>query len=143
MCKIEERAAVPKVSSHWILKTTDFKHHYCFSIVWGFGLGSCDSCYMTRSKNTRREIEIKSCLGYTAGSSFINCRPRSVAFLGNDRPRKSSIVVDIRRLQQPTRRQRNRERRLQNEFALFQTSSLLFRLVQFVKCWLFLLELNF
>ena len=29
--------ALRKVSSHWILKTIDFNHHYCFSIVWGFG----------------------------------------------------------------------------------------------------------
>ena len=30
-------AALRKVSSHWILKTIDSNHHFCFSIVWGFG----------------------------------------------------------------------------------------------------------
>ena len=46
-------AVLRKVTSHWILKTTDFNRHYCFSIVWGLGseaiaLGSYDSCYMTK-----------------------------------------------------------------------------------------------
>ena len=40
------------------------------------------------------------------------------------------------------RRQRLRKRYLKSEVALLQTLSLLFHLVQFVKCWHFFLELN-
>ena len=40
------------------------------------------------------------------------------------------------------RRRRLRERRLKSEAELLQTLSRLFHLVQFVKCWQFVLELN-
>ena len=40
------------------------------------------------------------------------------------------------------RRRRKRKRHVKNEFALFQSSSLLFHLPQFVKCWRIFLELN-
>ena len=40
------------------------------------------------------------------------------------------------------RRRRKRKRHVKNEFALFQSSSLLFHLSQFVKCWRIFLELN-
>ena len=40
------------------------------------------------------------------------------------------------------RRRRKRKRDVKNEFALFQSSSLLFHLPQFVKCWRIFLELN-
>ena len=47
----------------------------------------------------------------------------------------------IRELQQLLRR-RLRKRHLKSEFALLQTLSRLFQLVQFVKCWQIVLELN-
>ena len=40
------------------------------------------------------------------------------------------------------RRERLRKRHLKSEFALLQTLSRLFQLVQFVKCWQIFLELN-
>ena len=47
----------------------------------------------------------------------------------------------IRERQQQLRR-RLRKRHLKSEFALLQTLSRLFQLVQFVKCWQIVLELN-
>ena len=43
---------------------------------------------------------------------------------------------------QQRRRRRLRERRLKSEAQLLQTLSRLFHLVQFIKCWQFVLELN-
>ena len=41
------------------------------------------------------------------------------------------------------RRRQLQKRHLKSEFALLQTSSCLFHLVQFVKCWRIFLDLNF
>ena len=43
-------------------------------------------------------------------------------------------LINNKELEKLTRRQRQRKRHLELEFALFQTSSLQFYLVQFVKC---------
>ena len=50
-------------------------------------------------------------------------------------------MINIRELKQQ-RRRRLRKRHSKSEFALLQTLSRLFQLVQFVKCWQLFLELN-
>ena len=52
-----------------------------------------------------------------------------------------SLSRKIRELKQ-VRRERRRKGHLKSEFALFQTSSLLFHFIQFVNCWRIFLELN-
>ena len=52
------------------------------------------------------------------------------------------IVPRAQQRLQQRRRRRLRERRLKSEAELLQTLSRLFHLVQFVKCWQFVLELN-
>ena len=48
----------------------------------------------------------------------------------------------VNRVLKQLRPQRQRKRHVKNEFSLFQSSSLLFHLPQFVKCWRIFLELN-
>ena len=68
---------------------------------------------------------------------------KPIAFLPFSLPLPSSLrkLPNIRELKQQ-RRRRLRKRHLKSEFALLQTLSILFQLVQFVKCWHFFLELN-
>ena len=56
-------------------------------------------------------------------------------------PVYTNIFKFLREIQQQLRR-RLRKRHLKSEFALLQTLSRLFQLVQFVKCWQIVLELN-
>ena len=63
--------------------------------------------------------------------------------LSTKRKRQPNCLADILgSLIKQQRRQRLRKRHLKSEFALLQTLSLLFHLVQFVKCWHFFLKLN-
>ena len=68
---------------------------------------------------------------------------KPIAFLPFSLPLPSSLrkLPNIREFKQQ-RRRRLRKRHLKSEFALLQTLSILFQLVQFVKCWHFFLELN-
>ena len=52
------------------------------------------------------------------------------------------IVPDVNGELEKQRRRRLRKRNSISEFALLQTLSRLFQLVQFVKCWQIFLELN-
>ena len=61
--------------------------------------------------------------------------------LGHKYGRHDVMWKHIREVQQQLRR-RLRKRHLKSEFALLQTLSRLFQLVQFVKCWQIFLELN-
>ena len=103
-------------------------------------------CFHSRGQHLRKFIRTKESvyirkefnshrtgLGHQHGCRFI--------VLGHKYGRHDVMWKHIRELQQQLRR-RLRKRHLKSEFALLQTLSRLFQLVQFVKCRLIFLELN-
>ena len=114
-----------------------------FQALWLLKLGFC--CFPLARAKIRPwplvpffQISLKNFELKTTHSTFRDCR---MHFFRQPFSKYLYIFKFISELQQKLRR-RLRKRHLKSEFALLQTLSRLFQLVQFVKCWQIFLELN-